>query len=219
MTLQAMIVSHDWQEVSVLECILNSLHITVDVHSDVDRARAQLAKSKVDAIIVDRDLSGTDQLIEHLPSSNSSVPLLLLHGTGRRSRADATFFFEKPVSVEDAVRTLSATRSLMLDGRLRYQRHSIDVPVSLSVGRKKKITAHAINVSRGGIGIHGPHMSELRGSFTVCFRLPGVKTRVEAQGELAWASRNGRAGIRFLEVPEQLERRMQMWLEKRYFAN
>ena len=61
-----MVVSRDWQEVSVLECILGGLHIDCEVESQPERAQAKLAKSKVDALIVDCDLNGSDQFLRHL---------------------------------------------------------------------------------------------------------------------------------------------------------
>lgn len=225
MTLESLVVSRDWQEVSVLECILGSLHIGVRVEPDAERARLRFAKSKVDAVIVDRDLSGTDRFLANLKSSRSNVnslPVVLL--SGARDRHDlptsgATFFFEKPVSVEEAVRTLSAARNLMLNGRLRYHREALDLPVSLSYGVNRKLGVQLANVSQGGIGIRAPRPVELRGPIQMHFELPGTGESVEARGELAWADAAGNAGIRFVEIPAQLQRNLQLWLEKQYFAH
>jgi hypothetical protein len=41
MTLSSMVVSRDWQEVSVLECILGGLHMDVAVESEPQRAMAR----------------------------------------------------------------------------------------------------------------------------------------------------------------------------------
>ena len=43
---------------------------------------------------------------------------------------EAMFAFDKPISVEQAVRTLSAARNMILDGRLRYHRAGLDLPGS-----------------------------------------------------------------------------------------
>jgi len=61
MTLSSMVVSRDWQEVSVLECILGGLHMDVAVESEPQRALERLTKTKVDALIVDCDLNGSGQ--------------------------------------------------------------------------------------------------------------------------------------------------------------
>src|SRR5690349_11040505 len=66
MTLSSMVVSRDWQEVSVLECILGGLHMDVAVENEPQRAMARLNKSKIDALIVDCDLNGSTQFLREL---------------------------------------------------------------------------------------------------------------------------------------------------------
>src|ERR1700719_3497645 len=157
MTLSSMVVSRDWQEVSVLECILGGLHMDVAVESEPQRALARLAKSKIDALIVDCDLNGSSQFLHELRTLEGqprTVPLVIMGGVRSQHNLDETgalFAFEKPISVEQAVRTLSAARSMILDGRLRYHRTGLEVPVSLSCKGHKAMGAHLINVSQGGM--------------------------------------------------------------------
>src|SRR5260370_33993699 len=155
MTLSSMVVSRDWQEVSVLECILGALHIDVSIENQPQRALARLSKSKVDALIVDCDLSGTTQFLREVQRDQrgtNPVPLVIMGGSRSRNNLDATgalFAFEKPISVEQAVRTLSAARNLILDGRLRYHRRGLEVPLSLSCSRLAQVDGQLINISRG----------------------------------------------------------------------
>ena len=154
-----MVVSRDWAEVSVLECILGGLHIGVDVEPEPARARAKLAKSKIDALIVDCDLDGSTSFLRGLGTGLNSVPLVIVSGSNGHTNlqdANATFVFKKPISVEQAVRTLSAARNMILDGRLRYNRQTLDLEVSLAYGSKKKVDAHLMNLSQGGVGIRLP---------------------------------------------------------------
>src|SRR5258708_19436681 len=147
MTLSSMVVSRDWQEVSVLECILGGLHMDVAVESEPQRAMARLNKSKIDALIVDCDLNGSTQFLRELQNVENppkTVPLVIMGGPHCGHNLDETgalFAFEKPISVEQAVRTLSAARSMILDGRLRYHRAGLEVPVSLN--SKGRTPAHA----------------------------------------------------------------------------
>src|ERR1700740_2613217 len=143
MTLSSMVVSRDWQEISVLECILAGLHMDVSVECEAERALDRLSHSKIDALIVDCDLQGSSKLFGTLQNSKkhfNTVPLVIMGGPRRMSTLDETgalFAFEKPISVEQAVRTLSAARCMILDGRLRYHRAGLEVPVSLNYrGRK-----------------------------------------------------------------------------------
>jgi hypothetical protein len=225
MGLTSMVVSRDWQEVSVLECILGGLHIDCEVESQPERAQAKLAKSKVDALIVDCDLSGSDQFLRHLQRDSHfpvSTPLVVMSGPRQRQAIDETgalFSFEKPISVEQAVRTLSAARNLILDGRLRYHRQAIDVPVALQCSPQKRLQAELLNLSQGGIGVRLDRELDIRQPIQLSFKLPGTRYTVKARGEIAWTDQQGNAGIRFLDIPDRLQRSLQLWLAQQYFAN
>jgi CheY-like chemotaxis protein len=224
MTLESMIVSRDWQEVSVLECVLGGLQIGVQVESDANRARSLFQRSKIDALIVDCDLSGTEQFVSKMRAArnNGGVPLVLMSRSPERHDlplSGANFYFEKPISVEQAVRTLSAARNLILNGRLRYHREPVNMPVFISFAGQKEMSVHLMNLSQGGIGICAPRPLDGRGPVNITFQLPDTKTSLDAKGEFAWTDHTGNAGIRFVEVPEMLQRNLQLWLEQRYFAH
>ena len=220
-----MVVSRDFQEVSVLECILGGLQIDVDVESRPERAQAKLAKSKVDALIVDCDLSGSDRFLLDLQHNSRfpvNTPLVVMSGPRNRHEIDATgalFSFEKPISVEQAVRTLSAARNLILDGRLRYHRQSLGIPVSLICGARKRMQAELVNLSQGGIGVRTDRELDAEKAIQVSFKLPGTRCIVKAQGEIAWTDRQGNAGIRFVDVSTRLQKGLQIWLAQQYFAH
>jgi len=225
MTLSSMVVSCDWAEVSVLECILGGLHIGVDVESEPERARAKLARSKIDAVVVDCDLNGASGFLRHLRGDGAnpgSVPLVIVSGSSGREMLEATgasFIFEKPISVEQAVHTLSAARNMIMGGRLRYYRELVDVPVSVSYGLHKRLKAKLTNVSQGGLGIQLQRSLDVSGPVQVCFQLPGMGRAVKARGEVAWTDQGGNAGIRFVQISPRLQRSVQLWLEKHYFEH
>ena len=220
-----MVVSRDWQEVSVLECILGSLHMDVSVEEEPQRAMARLNKSKVDALIVDCDLNGTNQFLRELqrdPRRSTTVPLVIVSGHRSRTDLDATgalFAFEKPISVEQAVRTLSAARNMILDGRLRYHRAGLEVPVTLRSNRQAPVEGHLINVSQGGLQIHTDDVIERTKSWIISFELPGAKQTLKAQAEIAWQDQRGNVGIRFVKVAPRVQRNLRLWLAQQYFAN
>jgi hypothetical protein len=216
-----MVVSRDWAEVSVLECILGGLHIGVDVEPEPKRAREKLAKSKIDALIVDCDLDGTTSFLRSLGTGLNAVPLVIVSGTNGHTQLQdsvATFVFKKPISVEQAVRTLSAARNMILDGRLRYNRHALDLPVSLACGSRKKVEAHLMNLSQGGIGIRASRPIAFPSPVRVSFQLPESKVKLQVQGEVAWTDKMGNAGIRFLGMSPEVKRGLQLWLAQQYLA-
>ncbi|HXZ31019.1 MAG TPA: PilZ domain-containing protein [Terriglobales bacterium] len=220
-TLSSMVVSRDWSEVSVLECILGGLHVRVDVEPELERVSAKLAKSKIDALIVDCDLDGTTKLLGGLKQELNTVPLLII-GSPSRCRelkaSPATFTFEKPISVEQAVRKLSAARNFIMNGRLRYHRHPVDLPASVSYGRGKRVMADILNLSQGGVAIRTKPGVNLPTAVRVAFALPESKLKVRAKGKVIW-KRDELAGIHFMGMSSRQTRDLQLWLAKQYLTN
>jgi PilZ domain len=219
--LSSMIVSRDWQEVSVFECILASLQIAVAVEEEPKHAWDKLATSKVDALIVDRDLSGADGFLERLRrSSYSPSPVVILSGSpGRNSKGTeaATFVMDKPVSVEHAVHTLSAARNLILRGRLHYHRQTIQADVALSNASGEHMAGRLLNLSQGGALVHLNEARPVEGTFQLGFTLPGTKRSIETRGSVIWSDAQGNAGLQFVDFNEATKRDLQLWLERQYF--
>lgn len=225
MTLSSLVLSHDWQEVSVLECILGSLHMDVTVERDPQQALARLTRSKIDALIVDCDVKRSTQFLaelQHAERRAAPVPLVIMRGQNCTLSPDETgalFTFEKPVSVEEAVHTLSAARNFILDRRLRYHRAGLEVPVSVNCKGRKQPAAHLVNLSEGGMRIHTDDPVEVTKSLHVSFALPGAKSVLKAQAEIAWRDESGNVGMRFVKIPPRQQRTLQLWLARQYFAN
>jgi hypothetical protein len=221
MTLSSLLVSRDSSEVGVLECVLASLHIGVDVEPEPERARAKMARSKIDALIVDCDLDGTRAFLRDLGKEFNSVPLVIISGPGARTQlkdSRASFIFKKPISVEQAVHTLSAARNMIVDGRLRYHRHALDMPVAVHCGTRKRLSAELRNISQGGLGLQLCHPAELSGKIRVSFEIPGRKLRARIQGEVVWADKHGNAGIQFGEMKPRVKQDLQLWLAQIYLT-
>jgi CheY-like chemotaxis protein len=225
MTLSSMVVSRDWQEISVLECILGSLHMDVAVEDEPQRALERLNKSKVDALIVDCDLNGSAQFLHELQQGEkhaNTTPLVIMGGPQSSRSLDDTgalFAFAKPISVEQAVRTLSAARSMILDGRLRYHRAGLEVPVAVNCRGRKPAEGFLINVSQGGMQIRTDDPVEAAKPLQVSFELPGARSVLKAHAEVAWQDQRGNLGIRFVKLAAREKRTLQLWLAQQYFAN
>ena len=225
MILSSMVVSRDWQEVSVLECILGGLHMSVSVESEPLRALDRLSKSKIDALIVDCDLNGTSQLLHQLQDTAKppkTVPLVIMGGRECVDRVDQTgalFAFEKPISVEQAVRTLSAARCMILDGRLRYHRNGLEVPVSVKCKGQQPADAQLINLSQGGMQIRSERSIDTAEELQISFDLPGAKVGLKAKAEVVWQDNTGNFGVRFVKVGAPYQKALQLWLAQQFLAN
>jgi hypothetical protein len=220
MVLESLVLSRDWQEISVLECILGSLHIGVDVETNPEAAHRKLGRSKIDALIVDCEVHGASDFLDSLPKqtwADNPIPVMVIkeRRTAQRIKK-ANFEFEKPISVEAAVRTLSAARNMILEGRLRYHRQALEAPVTLN-WRNRRLGARLVNISRGGVGVRLTQPVEINGAVELSFRLPSAKRLIRASGKVAWCDVRGYAGLRFLELAPSQQQVLQRWLAGRYF--
>src|SRR5579864_3533275 len=224
MTLSSMVVSRDWLEVSVLECILGGLQMDVAVENEPQRALARLSKSKIDALIVDCDLNGSSQFLRELQSVErqpKTIPLVIMgspHCQHRLDETGALFAFEKPISAEQAVRTLSAARNMILDGRLRYDGAALEVVVSLRAKANQTVQGTLVNVSQGGIQIQTDSAVEA-GAFQISFALPSSRVQLNTDGEVAWKDQRGNVGLRFVKLSATEKRALQLWLAQQFLAN
>jgi PilZ domain-containing protein len=223
MTLSAMIVSKDWPEISVLECIMGGLHIGVEVVTDSERAREKLAKSKIDALIVDCDLPGTTELLSGLQNSffQNTVPLVIIGRSAAEKNlqeCEGTFVFQKPISVDQAVRTLSAARNTILQGRLRYHREPLDTTVSVAFGSRHRLKGDLLNLSQSGLRMRTEQPIPHDGAVKVNFALPGSKRSLKFQGNVVWRKQSD-AGIRFAATTGSAGRNLQLWLERQYLTS
>jgi len=131
----------------------------------------------------------------------------------------AMFAFEKPISVEQAVHTLSAARNMILDGRLRYHRAGIEVPVILRGRNQRKAEGQLINLSQGGLQVRVDDSFDAKDASQISFALPGTDFDVQAQVEIAWSDKQGNVGIRFIKMASQMKSTLRLWLAQQYFAN
>jgi hypothetical protein len=108
---------------------------------------------------------------------------------------------------------------MILDGRLRYHRAGIEVPVTLRNGRQKKAGGQLINLSQGGLQIRIGDGFDAADASRVSFELPGTAYSVNADVEVAWSDNRGNVGIRFVKMASQMKQTLRLWLAQQYFAN
>jgi len=106
-----------------------------------------------------------------------------------------------------------------LERRLRYNRHALDLPASIAYGSRKRIEAHLMNLSQGGVGIRLSRPVAFPGPVRVSFQLPESKVPMKVQGEVAWIDKLGNAGIRFLDMSPVVKRDLQLWLAQQYLTH
>lgn len=220
MNLSSIVVSRDFRGISILESVLSSLHIQVEVEPELSGVRKKLARSKVDALIVDSEIEGFGNLLQEIdkPTMDGLVSLLICDGSKRAFVNPRTeFLFRKPISVTQAVHTLSSARNRIVDRRLRYHRQNVDIAASLISG-ERTFDTRIMNLSQGGAGLEGNFANDIQQRVQLNFSLPRTGHSVELEGDVVWMKQQARAGVQFKSVSESIQKRLQIWLEQHFFS-
>ncbi|HMK30571.1 MAG TPA: PilZ domain-containing protein [Terriglobales bacterium] len=222
MNLESLLVCRDAEVVRVLCPTLEKLSIEVEV-SPAARAGADLLSSaKFDAVIIDcDDLQGGAEILRGLRKSSSnktSVSFAILNGKTATQQAfemGANFVLQKPVTTAGTLRCFNTAMSFMVREKRRYFRCPVEFPAKLVFGQSEELSAIATNLSEGGMAIHFEGTLTKKTISKVQFTLPGTKIAMEPKAEVAWADGLGRAGLKFLEVPESSRAQLEKWIMKR----
>jgi len=224
MPLESLLLSRDPEVIRILRPTLEKLAIDLEVCRGISSGTEILSNEKFDAVIVDcDDLQGGLDVIAGLrkgSSNKNSVAFAILNGTTTTQQAferGANFVMQKPITPLNATRCFGAALGFMARERRRYFRQKVDMPVILRLSNGQEVKATATNLSEGGMAVR--MRGKLKGGIAkVAFTLPGTKNSMEPKAELAWADDNGRAGIRFLDVPQTSREQLEAWIAEQMQA-
>lgn len=221
MPLESLLLSRDVDVINILQQALSKLSIDVEVCRGARSGAEILCSEKFDAVIVDcDDLQGGLTVLKDLrksPSNRSSIAFAILNGATTTHQAfelGATFVMQKPVTPLSAMRCLSAGLGLMVRERRRYFRYSVELEVILRLGQNQEIRARTTNVSEGGMAIRATASLERGDTGNLALSLPDGRGTIETKAELVWVDGNGRAGVRFIEMPKNSREELDKWLEE-----
>ncbi len=217
--LESLLLSRDEEVFRVLRPTLEKLSIEVEVCHEAKKASEILISEKFDAVIVDcDDLPGGVEVLEGLrgtPSNKNSVTFAIVNGkkttTQQAFGMGVNFVLHKPLSVLNTSRCLNAALNFMLRERRRYFRHPVKMPVRLVVG-EREMQATSTNISEGGIALLLQRALSKNATPRLQFTLPGTRSPLEVETQVAWADLKGSVGLRFLNAPTSFQELMERWI-------
>jgi CheY-like chemotaxis protein len=222
MSLESLLISRDAEVVRVLRPTLEKLQIEVEVSAAAKSGADVLSSSKFDAVIVDcDDLQGGADLLRTLRNTSSnktSVSFAILNGKTTTQQAfgmGVNFVLQKPITTAGTLRCFNTAMSFMIREKRRYFRCPVRIPVTLVMNQGEELRGTATNLSEGGMAIHFEGKLAKNTISKVHFMLPGTRAAMEPKGEVAWADGIGRAGIKFVEVPESCREQLERWIIRR----
>ena len=220
--MESLILSQDAELVSVIRPTLESLSIDVEICPEVRAGNERLISDKFDAVIVDcDDLEGGLTFLKELRNTRSnktSVAFAVLNGkkttTQEAFGMGANFVLQKPITTLNASRCFHAALNSMLKERRRYFRQPVNMPVAVVV-EGKTVKATSTNISEGGMALLMPQALPKGATPSLKFCLPHTDTRIDVEAEVAWADSKGLAGLRFHQVPREIQQQIERWLDAR----
>ncbi|PYY04463.1 MAG: hypothetical protein DMG69_30230 [Acidobacteria bacterium] len=222
MGLECLLLCRDQQAIGVIRPALDKLYIAVEVCGGARSGQEILASEKYDAVVIDcDDLKGGLDVLQKLrkgTSNKNSVAFAILNGTTTTQQAfemGANFVLQKPIQPVNAMRCFTAAFGLMERERRRYFRVPVEMPAFLTFLKDPMLKATATNLSEGGMAASFPGKLPKDCLVKVRFTLPGTNDTLEPKAALAWADSSGRAGIRFMEVPQNSREQLERWLTSR----
>jgi len=157
MPLESLLLSRDTDVIQILQQTLSKLSIDVEVCRGAKSGTEILFAEKFDAVIVDcddlQDGLGVLKELRKSPSNRTSIAFAILNGTTTTHQAfelGATFVMQKPLTSLSAMRCLSAGLGLMVRGRRRYFRYTVELEVNLRFEHNRELLARTTNISEGG---------------------------------------------------------------------
>ena len=222
MNLESLLVCRDTEVVRVLRPTLEKLSIDVEVSAAAKSGAEILSSAKFDAVIVDCDdlPDGIEVLrsLRHQTSNKTSVSFAILNGkttTHQAFEMGANFVLQKPITTAGTLRCFHTALSFMVREKRRYFRCRVEMPVTLHFSQGEEMKCIATNLSEGGMALRFDGALPKGSISKALFTLPETKVAMEPKGEIAWADGLGRAGLKFVDVPESSRNQLEKWILRR----
>lgn len=221
MGMRSLVICPDAQTLALLVEGLQKVEVAPIVCDTQLAALDLLWQEHFDALIVDCDsLPNGLELVKliRLAAGRTAVLLSLITGEAGMKRAfehGANLVLEKPVTPQNAERTLRAARSLMVADQRRYFRLHAEFDVHLHSeqgGQVLDLAVKSTDVSVGGMALRIAYPLQPRRLLEVSFKPAGLETRVHAEAEVAWSDARGECGLRFVHIPLNERRDFEKWL-------
>jgi CheY-like chemotaxis protein len=217
---RVLLVSRNVQSIEFLCEQMRQLAIQVETCCDTQSATQRLCRAKFEGIVVDLEFGQQGlQLLDKLrglTSHRHAISYAVVETEEHASaafHAHANFVLKRPFVVASVLRTLRAAYPMMFRERRRGYRHSIEVRTLVQREGSQEFWTNSVNISETGIAIHSSTLLSVGETVRLRIELPELAEPALITGEICWNT-NGRAGMRFVDLPAKLEP-LQLWLSER----
>jgi hypothetical protein len=210
--------------VDLFRQLFAEISIIVQGCEDESAAIEILAKSKLDALVLDFDnVSASEPLIKSLRASPSNKNAVLFaaatYGAAKQKAFEhgTSFIFERPFVAEQIRLVLRTAYAQMLRERRKYFRLAVELNVSIERSSGSLVLGKTTNLSQNGMAVITPTPLENGETIKLSFQVPGAKLTLNAEGSVVWDDRHGKAGINFQCASAEDQSRFAAWLDHEFY--
>jgi len=117
---------------------------------------------------------------------------------------------------EESQQQSAETLGVLSQRQQNYFRSTLQIPVKVKTSEGQEFTASSSNVSVGGMALEGiPYDAQNAVTFHLSFHLPESQVDVQIESEMAWCTRDGLAGIKFVRMDESSSTELKRWVLQR----
>jgi hypothetical protein len=127
----------------------------------------------------------------------------------------ANFVLYRPIEESRVQTSLQAANRLILRDKRRARRMPVDAEADISCPAVESAAARLLDLSDDGLSLQCGRGLPEQTKIYFRFTLPGQTKPVQLSGQTMWQDYMGRAGIRFVAVPQSARRLMKEWLDLR----
>jgi len=226
MDLRVLVVCPDRKSADLLSQVLTEMGFEAEHTPSTSQGLKRLEEQQFDAVVLDyrSDQSCQDFLSRlRLSTRNRSTLLVAIVDSEYSARPvfglGANFVLYRPLSLERTRLSLRAARGLMRRERRRTPRTPISTPAKFDHPGALDQPATLLDLSDGGTALTSNSKVPPACKVYFQFNLPGQHQTVRLSGEVAWQDSLGRAGIRFVDVPQSSRRVINAWLMQNSFKS
>jgi hypothetical protein len=125
----------------------------------------------------------------------------------------AHFVLRKPLSEKAARAGLRAVAALLSRERRRAFRVPVQLPVELTLPDSRKLEGILLDLSETGMEVLTAEPQSKADLLGFRFDLSQGAGHIEAQGQVAWANRNGQTGVHFVNLPDDAAVALKNWVQ------
>ena len=217
MPLLALIVCPDECDAGILQEVLRELNVETETCETVAKASGLLRMRPVDVVLLDSDIPEVAQLMDTIAQRGGGIRIIALLSPKADSeqafQVGAHFVLYKPVSKDRALVSLEYAFKAAGKDRRQIDRQPIHLFTTLSSASMPAAPVMLLDLSPTGTALQTRDRLPPDSKLYFEFKVPGQTATIRMSGDLVWQDLQGRAGIRFANVPASSRKALDGWLQ------